>query len=166
MPCSAGVLIAVSRGLVRQTLAHLSADNYQKLRFLVSGGINVIVGLAVFPALVWASPFLEANYIIALCVAQVICVVFAYLNYKTLVFRTRGNYLAEFVKFTSFYATSFGINLVVLPVLVEVLGVPIVPAQVGFMLVMVVASYFWHARVTFRNNAASGDTDEELGKGQ
>jgi putative flippase GtrA len=158
--------IAMTGKFLSSLFAHVSADNYQKLRFLISGGINVVAGLAVFPALVWLSPFLEANYILALCVAQVICVMFAYLNYKTLVFRTRGNYLSEFAKFSSFYVSSFGINLVALPFLVEVIGLPLVPAQIGFMLVMTVGSYFWHARVTFRNNGVSGSNDEELGRGQ
>jgi putative flippase GtrA len=122
----------------------------QPLRYVLAGGLNTLLGLALFPALLWISPYLERNYLIALVISQVVCVVFAFSTYKYGVFRTRTNILREFSYFSSFYYVSFGINLVSLPLLVHGLSIRPLYAQLGFSFVTMIGSYLWHSRVTFR----------------
>jgi putative flippase GtrA len=120
------------------------------VRFLAAGALNTAFGLAFYPLLLWAVPGFRTHYLVALGVAQIVCLCFAFATYKLGVFRTRGDLLREFGTFSSFYAANYAANWAALPLLVELGGVPPAIAQVGFTLVLVIGSWFWHSRVTFR----------------
>ncbi|MCC6829224.1 MAG: GtrA family protein [Novosphingobium sp.] len=120
------------------------------LRFALAGAANTAFGLSFYPALLWAVPLLRTHYLVALGIAQVVCLCFAYATYKLGVFRTRGNFLREFSTFSSFYLFNYAVNWAALPMLVEWGRVPPAIAQLGFNAVVIVGSYFWHSRVTFR----------------
>jgi putative flippase GtrA len=124
------------------------------LRFLMVGGVNTAFGLAFYPLLLWAVPPLATHYMVALGIAQLVCLCFAFTTYKLAVFRTRGNLLREFGTFASFYLANYAANWAALPLLVELCGVPPIIAQTGFTLVLIVGSWFWHNRVTFRERVA------------
>lgn len=120
------------------------------LRFLIAGGLNTAFGLAFYPLLLWSVPYFRTHYMIALGIAQAVCLCFAFTTYKLGVFRTRGNILREFAAFSGFYLFNYAANWAALPLLVEVGGMSPIVAQLGFTLVLVVGSWFWHNRVTFR----------------
>lgn len=120
------------------------------LRFALAGAANTAFGLSFYPALLWAVPLLRTHYLVALGIAQAVCLCFAYATYKLGVFRTRGNFLREFSTFSSFYLFNYAANWAALPMLVEWGRVPPAIAQLGFNAVVIVGSYFWHSRVTFR----------------
>lgn len=120
------------------------------LRFVLAGAVNTAVGLSFYPALLWAVPLLRTHYLVALGIAQAVCLCLAYVVYKLAVFRTRGNVLREFAKFSSFYLFNYAANWAALPMLVEFGRIPPAIAQLGFNAVVIVGSYFWHSRVTFR----------------
>lgn len=124
------------------------------LRFLAAGALNTAFGLAFYPLLLWAVPEFRTHYLVALGVAQILCLCFAFTTYKLGVFRTRGDLLREFGTFSSFYAVNYAANWAALPLLVELGGVPPAIAQIGFTLVLIVGSWFWHSRVTFRDHGA------------
>ncbi len=131
-------------------IARLAAAGERPLRFLVVGGINTALGLTFYPLLLWTFPYFRAHYLIALGIAQAVCLCFAFVTHKFAVFRTRGNVLREFASFSSFYLFNYAANWAALPLLVELGGVAPVIAQFGFTAVLVIGSYFWHSRVTFR----------------
>lgn len=120
------------------------------LRFAAAGVANTVFGLGIYPLLLWAVPAFHTHYLIALGIAQAVSLCFAYTTYKLGVFRTRGNLVREFGAFASFYLANYAANWIILPILVEIGGVPPVIAQLGFALVIIVTSWFWHSRVTFR----------------
>ncbi|AZI35459.1 hypothetical protein NT2_09_00510 [Caenibius tardaugens NBRC 16725] len=120
------------------------------LRFLVAGGINTVLGLSFYPVLLWAVPLMRAHYMVALGIAQVVCLCFAFTLHKFAVFRTRGHIVREFAHFASFYLFNYAVNWAALPLLVEGAAIPPAIAQTGFTLALIVGSYFWHSRVTFR----------------
>lgn len=120
------------------------------VRFLAAGAINTAFGLAFYPALVWSVPLLHRHYLVALGIAQVVCLVFAYGTYKFGVFRTRGGLAREFGAFSGFYLINYAANWAALPLLVEVAGIAPVLAQTGFTGVLIAGSWFWHSRITFR----------------
>ncbi len=120
------------------------------LRFLVVGGLNTAFGLALYPILLIASAWLHRHYLVALGISQAICLCFAFVMYKLTVFRTRGQVAREAGTFVSFYAVSYAVNWVALPLLVEAAHLSPIVAQVGFTVVIVAASYLWHNNVTFK----------------
>ncbi|MBI3441813.1 MAG: GtrA family protein [Proteobacteria bacterium] len=132
------------------------ADRHQtKVRFLVAGAFNTVVGLAVYPALYFLAAPLKFHYLTILAISQVVCIAFAFLTNKFLVFRTSGNYLRESGKFVTFHLSYFLVNLAALPALVEFAGMNPVWAQTLFAVLVIVTSYFWHSRITFSSTKAS-----------
>lgn len=126
------------------------ADRHQtKVRFLLAGALNTAIGLAVYPALYFLAAPLKLHYLTILVISQVVCVSFAFMTSKFLVFRTSGNYLRESGKFVAFHLSYFLVNLAALPVLVELVGMNPVWGQTLFAVLVIVTSYFWHSRITF-----------------
>jgi putative flippase GtrA len=106
--------------------------------------------LAIFPALLWSSNWLEDHYMVALLIAQATSTLFAFAAYRIGVFRAKGRMARQFGLFSSFYLFNYVLNWAALPLLVEVVGIDPVIAQLGFAGIVMVGSYFWHSRVTFR----------------
>jgi putative flippase GtrA len=125
-----------------------------KVRFLLAGALNTVVGLAAYPVLFFLLAPLKLHYMVVLGITQVTCVAFSYLTNKFLVFRTVGNYLRESGKFVLFHLSYFLVNLVALPVLVEVIGMSPVWGQTLFAVAVIITSYFWHSNVTFAPSSA------------
>lgn len=121
------------------------------LRYLVAAGMNTAFGLAIYPLLLWTVPLLQHHYMVGLLIAQAMSLCFAYANYKIGVFQTRGRYAREITAFTSFYLMNYVANWAALPALVELGKLSPIVAQLLFSLLIVVGSYFWHSRVTFKD---------------
>ena len=131
------------------------ADQHQtKIRFLIAGAFNTTIGLALFPAIYFLAAPMKLHYLVILTISQVLCISFAFLTSKFLVFRTSGNYLRETGKFLTFHLTYFLVNLAALPALVEFVGMNPVLAQTLFAVLVIVTSYFWHSRITFSSSKA------------
>jgi putative flippase GtrA len=120
-----------------------------KVRFLLAGALNTIFGLAAYPTLFFLLATLRLHYMAVLGIAQVISIAFSYLTNKFLVFRTAGNYLRESGKFVLFHLVYFLVNLVALPLLVEIFGMSPVWGQALFAVAVIITSYFWHSNITF-----------------
>lgn len=125
------------------------------LRFLIVGGVNTLFGLSLYPLLLYFSPTLHRHYLVALAIAQGLSLCFAFAMYKLTVFRSQGNVVSEAGTFASFYAVVYTLNWIALPVLVEWARISPSIAQVGFTVVTVVGSYFWHSRLTFRRDTGA-----------
>lgn len=123
-----------------------------KIRFLLAGALNTAIGLAVYPILYFLAAPLKLHYLVILTISQIVCVTFAFLTNKFLVFRTAGNYLKESGKFLMFHFIYFLVNLAALPALVELAGMKPVWGQTLFAVLVIVSSYFWHSRITFSSN--------------
>lgn len=132
----------------------LRQNGHRPLRFLLAGAANTALGLSFYPLLLWAVPTLHKHYMIALAISQAVCLCVAYMTYKFGVFRTQGNVAREFGVFTSFYLFIYAANWAALPLLVEVGGIHPSFAQLGFNLIVILGSYFWHSRITFRAGEA------------
>jgi putative flippase GtrA len=128
-----------------------------KVRFLLAGALNTVFGLAAYPTLFFLLAPLRLHYMAVLGIAQVISIAFSYLTNKFLVFRTAGNYLRESGKFVLFHLVYFLVNLVALPLLVEIFGMSPVWGQTLFAVAVIITSYFWHSNITF----ASARTNQE-----
>ncbi len=97
------------------------------------------------------------GYITVLVIAQVVAVVNAYLSSRLLVFRVRGHWWLDFLRFSIVYWVVLGINVLVLPLLVSGLGMNVIVAQSLFFVVTVIGSYLAHHHFSFRR---PGHSDE------
>ena len=126
------------------------ASGRRPFRYLVAAGFNTAFGLAIYPALLWVFPWLRVHYMVGLLVAQAVSLVFAYSSYKLGVFQTRGGYAREITAFLSFYGVNYAANWIALPAMVEFGHIPPIIAQLMFSALIMVSSYFWHSKVTFK----------------
>ena len=89
-------------------------------RYVAVGIWNTLFGYAAYAALTYllsrAHPVY--GYMIAAVISNALAITVAFLGYKWLVFRTRGNYLHEGWRFLVVYGASSVISLVALPLIV------------------------------------------------
>lgn len=124
------------------------------LRFVLVGGINTVFGFGVF-ALLQSTLGTVVHYLVVLVVAQVIAVLEAYVLQRYVVFRARGRWWRDLVRFSSVYVVAFLINAAALPLLVEVLHMPVIPAQAVVTAAVALGTFVVHRNFTFRHSRKS-----------
>jgi len=124
----------------------------REIAYLLVGGTNTLLGLGVFTALyyLWGDTL---HYLGALVLAYAVGIVVGFFLHRRLVFRVQGNLVVDFLRFTGVQGTSLALNAVLLPLLVEAAHLPVVPAQVLSLALVVVASYFGHLLFSFHRPA-------------
>jgi len=135
---------------VRKTLHNIIIHHNKKLRFLVAGGVNTLVGLSIYPILYLILEPIGIGYIKILLLAQLISITFSFITSKYFVFKTKGNSHKEYIKFFIFYGFYGALNLFCLPFFVEVLKITPIISQALFSIAIIVTSYFWHSFITFK----------------
>jgi len=120
------------------------------------GGVNSLFGFGVF-ALGQLMLGHLVHYLVILVVATMIAVLEAYVLQRWLVFRARGRWWRDLLRFSSVYAISLAINVPALTFLVEIVKVPVVPAQGVVMVAVALGTYFVHRNFTFRHSRGGGD---------
>jgi putative flippase GtrA len=145
--------------------SHSSKPVGQFVRYIVVGGFNTVFGYALFALLTWSFKGLGPyNYMYAAVLGNVIAISVAFLGYKWFVFRTRGNYLIEWMRCFGVYGGSALISLAGLPILVPILRHVLQrPGQAPYiagallMMVTVLFSFFGHKNFSFRQKDVEED---------
>jgi putative flippase GtrA len=101
----------------------------------------------------------DYSYLYAAVLGNLIAISVAFLGYKWFVFRTRGNYLAEYIRCLGVYGGSTLIGLAGLSVLVPILRRHLhepdqAPYIAGAIMVAVTIlfSFLGHKKISFRQN--------------
>ncbi|MFZ0747163.1 MAG: GtrA family protein [Terracidiphilus sp.] len=138
----------------------------QFVRYILVGGFNTVFGYGLFALLNWSFTGLGSySYMYAAVLANVIAITVAFLGYKWFVFRTRGNYLIEYLRCFGVYGSSMVIGLVGLPILVTILRhwlhrtelAPYIAAAM-MTVVTVLFSFLGHKSFSFRQIVAKEDS--------
>lgn len=132
------------------------------VRYLLVGGFNTVFGYGVFALLNWTLRGLgDYSYMYAAVLANFIAITVAFLGYKWLVFKTRGNYLMEWIRCFGVYGTSMLIGLAGLPILVALLRPRLRSPELASYLaaaimtsITVVFSFLGHKNVSFRKSVS------------
>jgi len=138
----------------------------EKLRFLFVGGWNTLFGLGVL----WVLDNLlhsVLHYTIILAINWIIGVTQNLFSFKLLVFRTKGNWLKEYLRSYVVYAGSFVVNLAIVTLIMEVWRPRLVVAQIPAIFVVTIISYVGHKYFTYRTpNESLADTIVEDATGE
>jgi len=129
----------------------------QRVAFLTVGAVNTVVGYLCFAGFLLLLG--QERYLVALVCAYVVAVLVAFVLYRFVVFRVRGHLLADLWRFTTVYLSSLAVNLVLLPVLVEIAHLPVLLAQALVVFVTSVMSWQGHKHFSFRRRESFGDRD-------
>jgi len=138
----------------------------QRVAFVLVGGFNTVLGTAWFIAFQLFFERIEIgrfDYILSLVCAHAASVLCSFVMQRYLVFRVRGRVLLDLVRFVSVSLTSLGLNLVLLPLVVEVLGVPKIPAQLLVTAVLALGTYFLHRDFSFRRTVPAASAGDAAG---
>jgi len=113
------------------------------------GVVNTAFGFAVFAAL-QLTIGAQVHYLVVLLISHVVSVLEAYVLQRRLVFRVSGRWWRDLARFWSVYLVALGVNLVALPLLVELMHVSVLPAQAMVMLGTALGTYLAHRHFSFR----------------
>ncbi len=121
----------------------------QRVAFVGVGAINTVVGTVVFVGL-QLSLGQVAHYLVVLLCAHVISVLIAFVLHRRLVFRVTGSVLRDLARFETVYLGALAVNLLALPLLVELAGLPVIASQLLIVFVTAMISFFGHKHFSFR----------------
>lgn len=132
----------------------------QFARYLLVGGFNTVFGYGLFAFLNWSFTGLGSfSYMYASFLASLISITVAFLGYKWFVFRTRGNYLIEWIRCLGVYGSSMVIGLIGMPILVPILRPRLQhPERASYLagaimtVVTILFSFFGHKEISFRKS--------------
>ena len=140
-------------------------------RYLLVGGFNTVFGYGTFALLNWLFTGLGSfSYMYAAVLANIIAITVAFLGYKWFVFRTRGNYLAEWIRCFGVYGSSALIGLAGMPILVpmlrRILHRPELASYIAAAIMMVITvlfSFVGHRNFSFRRSKPGAERDKQEG---
>ena len=123
----------------------------QKLRYLFFGLINTIFGYLCF-VLLWSIFSHKLSDFTILTLSNILSVVYAFLNYNFFVFRSDGQILLKFSRFSLVYFVSYIFNIMTFPLLTENLKTNPYVAQAIIIAFIVILTYILNKNFTFRTN--------------
>jgi putative flippase GtrA len=127
--------------------------NDRRIRFLAVGATNTVIGYVIFAVLThWIFGALQFGYLLSLIVSYALSILLAFVLYRRFVFNVTGNVLIDFIRFVSVYLLSIGINVLALPLLVELAKVPVLLAQALILVATTLVSFFGHRSFSFRRS--------------
>ena len=132
-------------------------------RYLAVGACNTIFGYGCFALFtLLLTPVLSYGYVAASILANLFSITFAFLGYKWLVFKTKGNYLREWIRCLGVYAGGMILSAAALPFVVGVIrrqpghdrSAPYIAGAI-VLVFSIVFSFFGHRHISFadRNQA-------------
>lgn len=135
-----------------------SRDLRQVIRYVIVGSWNTAIGYALFAGLNYIlTGIIPYAYMVANALAYMISITVAYFGYKIFVFKTKGNYLREYLRTYLVYGASCLANLALLPVAVMLVrsaysNYAMAPyiAQGIVLPFVVLMSYLGHKKYSFR----------------
>jgi putative flippase GtrA len=121
----------------------------QIVRYLVAGAGNTVFGYALFAAL-YHLLHTRVHYILLSIASGIVSITVAYINYKFFVFKTKGNYLREYLRFYVVYGASMGMGVTLLPFFVEVVHLSPYVGQAIVVFITASISFLAHRNYSFK----------------
>lgn len=126
----------------------------QKIAFLMVGGVNTALGTGWF--VVWQLLIGERfGYHAAIVLGYLCNVLCAFAMYRYLVFRVRGHFFKDLVRFFVVNFGAFLANISLMTVAVSLLRFPPIPSQLVVTAIMAVVSFFGYRDFSFRRKTVS-----------
>ena len=121
----------------------------RQFRFLLVGGVNTALGLALF--VVVQSLFGSTiGYMASLVISYAIAILCSFALQRRFVFQVRSRVMLDLGRFTLVNLTGLALNAVLLPFFVEIVKLSPVPAQIFSLAIVLVFNYFGHSLFSFR----------------
>jgi putative flippase GtrA len=121
------------------------------------GACNTIFGYGCFALFtLLLTPVFSYGYVLASLFANLLSITFAFFGYKWFVFKTKGNYLQEWIRCVGIYAGSMILSAAALPVVVGIIrrqpghdrSAPYIAGAI-VLVFSVIFSFFGHRHISF-----------------
>ena len=132
-------------------LRRLSKVQLEVLAYLLVGGWNTLFGMALYSLGYWLFGK-HVHYLLLAVPVNILAITNAFLCYKLFVFRTKGNWLREYLRCYVVYGGGTIVSMVLLWLLKEFLGLNPMVANAVATVIVVVCSYFGHKYFSFGQN--------------
>lgn len=119
-----------------------------KVRYLIAGGWNTLFGYFVGVALFLGLTGIMHTAAIAF-IANCLGILMSFSIYKLFVFKTRGNWIREFLKACLVYGNMAFISILLLWLFIDILNFNIWLSQALTITLTIFVSYFGHKKFTF-----------------
>jgi len=144
---------------IRKLTHHIPPGQFG--RYLLVGLGNTLFGYGVFAFFTAAlTPVIPHSYLVACLISSFLNISISFLAYKWFVFRTKDNYLREWIRCVGVYSGGILFSLVTLPLLVMIIRsntrfVAQAPYIAGALVTafMVIYSFLGHKKFSFRSPA-------------
>lgn len=126
----------------------------EKLRYLLVGGWNTFFGYLTGVGLF----LMLGNYfhiVLIAIISNAIPITMSFFTYKILVFKTRGQWISEYLKCYLVYGVNALLGIFLLWLFVDHLSINIWLAQGAIIIMTAIFSYLLHKRFTFKRSASS-----------
>jgi putative flippase GtrA len=122
----------------------------RRVAYLIVGAFNTANAFFLFVVaqLVLGTSF--RGYMASLLISHVLGVLCAFVLHRRFVFRVRGHVWLDLARFEVVNLAALGLNAVLLPFFVEVVGLPVIGAQIVAGGLAVIGTYFGHLLFSFR----------------
>lgn len=119
------------------------------LKYLIAGTANTIFGYT-FSLILYYNYISYFNIIIILILNNFISISFSFLTYKIYVFRTKGNWLSEYLRCYVVYGFTALVSSTILWILVEIYDIQYWFAQLFSVISIIIISFLLHKNFTFK----------------
>lgn len=134
---------------IMQKYHYIRADSGRIVRFLIAGGWNTAFGY-VSLALLYYMFSDKIHYLFLMVFAAILSITNAYICHKFFVFKTKGNYVKEYLRYYAVYSVPIGMGFVFFPFCIEILKMNFYVTQALLTFVTIIISYFGHKHISFR----------------
>lgn len=125
----------------------------QRVAFLIVGGINTAIGFGWF-VLFHRIAGPSVGYMGTLLMSHICAVLCAFVLHRRFVFKVRGHVLLDLARFELVNLGALGVNAILLPFFVEIVGLHVLVAQALATCVSIVSTFFGHMFFSFRRKSA------------
>ena len=127
----------------------INTNQQQKLLFLIVGGYNTVFGYLLFCML---QIFLQhhLHYLIILSISHFLSVGNSFVSFKIFVFKTRGNWLFEYIKVNLVYLFYLLNNFWLLWLLVDIFDCNKFLSQLVCIVILTIMVYFLHKNFVYK----------------
>ncbi|MFI7443337.1 GtrA family protein [Nonomuraea indica] len=133
--------------------ALIAALGAHRITYLLAGAMTAVVYYVLLGLALLAAED-AAPYLVLVVASHFVTVVIVYPAYRLIVFRVSGeSWLTGYLRFYAVGLTFLGASLAGLPLLVEIVGMPLMLAQGLIILASPPLSYLAHRTWTFRDRA-------------
>lgn len=122
----------------------------EKTRYLIAGIWNSVFGYGI-GLMLYESFYLRFHIVIISVIANILAITVAFLTYKLFVFKTKGNWLVEYLKCYLVYGGSAAVGTLLIWLFVDFFKWPFWISQAIVMSIAIASSYFLHRIYTFTN---------------